>query len=93
MPGTIAVFQKDSSTSPEIIGIFLFEEEKIIFKTKNTTKNCKLFLTNNFGSIVAPNSELYLKELARQDNLSQISYYYISDEDSVLNYKNSLLEL
>jgi len=93
MPATIAVFQKDLESSPELIGIFLLENDKIVLKTKDSDKNCKLFLTSGSGSIISPNSELYLKELSCQDNLSQLSYYYIDDEASVLNYQNSLFGL
>jgi hypothetical protein len=39
------------------------------------------------GDVVMSNSEAFLKELARQSKLSQISYFYTQDEDLVAEYR------
>lgn len=90
MAAAIATFQKSPLDAPEVIGIFILEDDKIFLKTKKETKVCKSVLINSNRHFIAPSSELYLKELARQDKLSQISYFYIEDESQIAYYEKVL---
>jgi hypothetical protein len=86
-------FQKIPKNKPKIVGILELLDEKIVMITKNGIKPYKASLVTSNGHILMSNSVEFLKELARQSKLSQITYEFSEDFDKAEEYKKILTTL
>lgn len=89
---TIALFQKTPKNKPTVCGIFSLEEDgRVWVQTKTAFRPYKATLVTANNDIIMSNCVEFLKELARQAKLSQISYYYTEDDDVVAEYSDLLV--
>jgi hypothetical protein len=88
-----AFFQKNPKSKPKIIGVLELINEKIIMFTKNGEKPYKASLVTQNGHILMSNSVEFLKELAKQSKISQITYEFSEDFGKAEVYKQSFTSL
>lgn len=85
---TIATLQKNPKSKPTCVGLFfLGEDGRVWVQTKTRLVPYKATMVTATGDVVMSNSDAFLKELARQTKLSQITYFYTQDEDMAAEYR------
>lgn len=86
------MFQKEPKSKPEVVGIFTLQDDgRIWVLTNNAHRPYNATMVSVYGHVVPSDTELFLKELARQTKMSQITYYFIENEDMIEEYKSLLL--
>ena len=90
----LAFFQKNPKAKPTILAILSLESDERIWVQTATAKRpmkSASLVTPDGMPILATNLN-YLKELARQSKLSQISYEYTENLDRVSEYMDLLIK-
>lgn len=82
-----AFFQENPKAKPKIIGILELQDNRIVVITKTGIKPYKASLVTQSGNVLISNSEEFLRELARQSKMSQITYEFSNDFDKAEEYK------
>jgi len=89
----LAFMQKNPKVKPKIQAILSFENGIIYVQTATTKRPLtSASLVTPDGVPLLANSLNYLKELARQSKMSQISYEYTSNIDRVSEYSDLLMQ-
>lgn len=89
----LAFFQKNPKAKPTIQAILSCENSKIFVQTKDSKRPYKsASLVTPDGVPLLADSTNYLKELARQSKLSQITYEYTENTDRAAEYMELLLQ-
>jgi hypothetical protein len=89
---TLAMMQKHPKAKPLCVGIFSLKEDgRVWVQTKSSFIPYKATMVTLNGDVIMSNCEAFLKELERQSKLSQITYYYIEDEDRAAEYRDALI--
>jgi hypothetical protein len=90
----LAFFQKNPKTKPVIKGILeLGPDQKIYLQTSNNRRPYRASLVTPDGHVLLADSEEFLRELARQSKLSQITYEYTEDTDRIEEYRSLLMSV
>jgi hypothetical protein len=88
MGAVLAFFQKNPKTKPIIKSILeLGSDGRVMALTAKGTRPYKASLVTPEGYPITAYSEEFLKELARQAKLSQITYEYTEDIDKIEEYR------
>ena len=80
----LVFFQKNPKTRSKIIGILFIGEDGNIYCDNGTTQRVyEASLVTPENHVLVSKSEEFLKELARQSKVSQITYLYTDNVDLV----------
>lgn len=89
----LAFIQRNPKTKPKIQAILSFENGVIYVQTATMKRPyASASLVTPDGMPLLANSLNYLKELARQSKMSQISYEYTENLDRVQEYMDLLMQ-
>ena len=91
MPACLAFYQKNPSSKPKIKAILQLIDNNIYSQTVDRRRVYRTSLVTPEGFVLMADSSEFLKELARQSKLSQITYEYNEDEDRIAEYMNLLI--
>jgi hypothetical protein len=90
----LAFYQKNPKTKPVIKGILeLGNDARVYLQTSSTRRPYKASLVTPDGHVLLADSEEFLRELARQSKLSQITYEYTEDTDTIEEYRSLLMSV
>lgn len=88
MSACLSFFQKNPKAKPVIKGILeLGEDGRIYMTTASGRRPYKASLVTADGHPITALSDDFLKELARQAKLSQVTYEYTENLDKIEEYR------
>ncbi len=90
----LAFYQKNPKQKPKIQAILSLESDGKIYVQTSTVKRpfASASLVTSDGHPLLADSLNFLKELARQSKMSQISYEYSTNVDRVQEYQDLLMQ-